>query len=286
MAIGRISGPMLFANLERQGLDLSIDGNLLYFDVNRRRIGVNTDLPDYTVHVTGDNGSTANVYINGTLIVNDINAGNIKANSIGITNQYEFPIADGPPQSALVTNGQGLVEWTKVGGITVERLIFNYTIPDLPSGAFHEFVMDIGLSSIVYGLTVSRPCLVEVFGTEQKNESNPYTFLATLGHLTDDGTIFFNDGTVLQQRQYSIFANQEDPPKNKVYARISNSDGVGGEVKLSMTYFAGITDNRAGSYSMNLVDTLPAAGYSGQTIVNTSNDTMYTWYNNKWNAVT
>ena len=31
MAIGRISGPMLFSNLERQGLDLAIEGNLIYF---------------------------------------------------------------------------------------------------------------------------------------------------------------------------------------------------------------------------------------------------------------
>ena len=31
MAIGRISGPMLRANLERQGTDLSIETDLLYF---------------------------------------------------------------------------------------------------------------------------------------------------------------------------------------------------------------------------------------------------------------
>lgn len=285
MAIGRISGPMLFSNLERQGFDLSIDGNLIYFDVNRRRIGVNTDTPGYTVHIEGENGNSANVYINGTLIANDINAGNVRAASIGITNQYEFPVTDGAPKSALVTNGDGTVEWTKISGISVERLIFNYTVPDLPSGSFHEFIMDIGISSIVYGLTVSRPCLVEVFGTEEKNESNPYTFLATLGHLTDDGTIFFNDGTILQQRQYSIFANQEEPPRSRVYARITNTDGVSGEIQLSMTYFAAVTDNRTGTYNVNLLSDLPATGYTGQTIVNTTNGKMYVWYNNKWNTL-
>ena len=66
MAIGRISGPMLFSNLERQGLDLAIEGNLLYFDVNRRRIGVNTDAPEYDVHITGFANTQANVFINGT----------------------------------------------------------------------------------------------------------------------------------------------------------------------------------------------------------------------------
>ena len=294
MAIGRISGPMLFANLERQGLDLAIDGNLIYFDVNRRRIGINTDSPDHTVHIAGNYGTTANVYIDGSVwATENLNIGgnttidkNLTASSISVTNAYTFPLTDGEKGTVLATNGTGVVEWSTVAGVSVERKIFNYTIPDLPSGSFHEFVMDIGISAIVYGLTVSRPCLVEVFGTDQKNESNPYTFLATLGHLTDDGTILLNDGSVIQQRQYSIFANQEEPVKKQVYARITNTDGITGELLLSMTYFIGISDNTTGIYNMNLIDKLPAAGYTGQTIVNTADDTMYVWYNKKWNAVT
>ena len=45
MAIGRISGPMLVPNLERQGVDLSIEGNLIYFDVTNKRVGINTSTP-------------------------------------------------------------------------------------------------------------------------------------------------------------------------------------------------------------------------------------------------
>lgn len=53
MAIGRISGPMLKSNLERQGVDLSIDSDYVYFDVNNRRIGINTDVPDAALDVAG-----------------------------------------------------------------------------------------------------------------------------------------------------------------------------------------------------------------------------------------
>lgn len=49
MAIGRVSGPMLLPNLERQGVDLRIDGNLLYFDVTNRSITVGSDKPLYTL---------------------------------------------------------------------------------------------------------------------------------------------------------------------------------------------------------------------------------------------
>lgn len=277
MAIGRISGPMLFANLERQGLDLAIEGNLIYFDVNRRRIGINTSNPEYDVHIEGWDGNTPTMYVSGNLI----------ANVITVNNAYTFPTKDGDDGQVLTTNGNGVARWTSVSGAgaQVDRKKFNYTVPDLPAGGFHEFVMDIGISSIVYGLTVSRPCLVEVFATPDKNETNPYTFLATLDHLTDDGTVLMSDGSVIQQRQYSIFANQEDPARNQVYARITNTDGIGGNVELSMTYFAAITDNAAGIYDMNLVDQLPASGYTGQTVLNTQDNKLYVWYNSTWNAV-
>lgn len=276
MAIGRISGPMLFANLERQGLNLAVEGNLIYFDVNRRKIGINTDAPEHDLHIEGFEGN-ASVYI----------AGELKSNVITVNNAYTFPTRDGKEGEVLTAYGNAMVGWTTVASASkqVERKKFNYSVANLPPGAYNEFEMDIGISSIVYALTVTRPCLVEVFGTPEKNESNPYTFLATLDHLTDDGTVLLNDGSVIQQRQYSIFANQEDPAKNRVYARITNTDGVSGGVDLSMTYFAAITDTNAGIYDMNLVDDLPPVGYTGQTVVNTQDNKMYVWYNSTWNAL-
>jgi len=45
--LGRISGPMLKANLERLGVDLVFENqfgdNNLYLDVNSRRLGINTN---------------------------------------------------------------------------------------------------------------------------------------------------------------------------------------------------------------------------------------------------
>jgi len=282
MAIGRISGPMLFANLERQGLDLSIDGNLLYFDVNRRRIGVNTSNPEYDIHITGVGDSQANVFVNGNVIASN---GSVIASELTVANEYTLPITGGPAGSTIASDGQGKTYWSLGTPTGIDRKKWSYEIDDLPSGAYQEFDIDIGMASIVYNLTVSRPVLVEVFGTALKNETNPYTFFATLGHLSDDGTVLLNDGSVIQQRQYSIFANQEEPIKNKVYGRITNIDGISGNVSINLTYFNAVTDNQSGIYETNVVDSLPLYGYTGQTILLSPSNNMYVWYNNSWNQV-
>ena len=53
MAIGRISGPLLKANLLREGVDLAFETNLLYLDVNNSRVGINNASPQYDLDVTG-----------------------------------------------------------------------------------------------------------------------------------------------------------------------------------------------------------------------------------------
>src|SRR6056300_1303234 len=58
MAVGRISGPLLKANLLRNGVDLAFETDLLYLDVNNNRIGVKTASPSYDVDVNGTINAT------------------------------------------------------------------------------------------------------------------------------------------------------------------------------------------------------------------------------------
>jgi hypothetical protein len=67
MAIGRITGQMLFPNLERQGVDLQVDTDLVYFDVTTRRLGINKVSPQYTLDVNG-NAQIGNLRIIGNTI--------------------------------------------------------------------------------------------------------------------------------------------------------------------------------------------------------------------------
>ena len=52
MAIGRITGPMLSANLSRSGTDLTFETNLLALDVSNSRVGIGTASPATTLHVS------------------------------------------------------------------------------------------------------------------------------------------------------------------------------------------------------------------------------------------
>ena len=79
MALARINGPMLQANLERQGQNISIDA-AAYFDVNNYRVGINKSVPAYTLDISG-NAHLGNLYILGNTISTDpgykLNLGNI-----------------------------------------------------------------------------------------------------------------------------------------------------------------------------------------------------------------
>jgi hypothetical protein len=89
MSIGRISGPLLKANLLRDGVDLAFETDLLYLDVNNMRIGVNTDSPTHDLQV---NGTTRTAYLEtDNLDVGNITiSGNTINSSTGILNLTGF----------------------------------------------------------------------------------------------------------------------------------------------------------------------------------------------------
>ena len=106
MAIGRISGPMLQSNLERQGINLSVETDLLYFDVTTNRIGIRNAIPAYVLDITGnaqignivlESGNispliaSANLNLSGNgsgivVVSGNLNAGNISTSNAIISN--------------------------------------------------------------------------------------------------------------------------------------------------------------------------------------------------------
>jgi hypothetical protein len=99
MAIGRITGPMLYGNLERQGIDLAIDGNLIYADVTNRRIGVNTSNPQVELDVIG-NAHIGNIYVRNNTVTSD-------TGKINFGLPANVALAGGTPYDVLYTDGNG-----------------------------------------------------------------------------------------------------------------------------------------------------------------------------------
>ena len=82
MAVGRISGPLLKDNLQRNGQNLAFETNLLYLDVNNFRVGVNNASPQYDLDV---NGTIQTTNLNSTTNAN-IATFTFNGNTISSTN--------------------------------------------------------------------------------------------------------------------------------------------------------------------------------------------------------
>lgn len=123
MAIGRISGPMLFSNLERQGVDLAFQSNLLYLDVNNLRVGITNDSPQYSLDASG-NVKLSKIVIQGNAIT--ANTGKV---DLGSTSN--FTISGGAQNYVLSTDGSGNLTWNEVSSLDIQWgniLLANNTI--------------------------------------------------------------------------------------------------------------------------------------------------------------
>jgi len=108
MALGRISGSMLYANLERDN-DLAFETDLLYIDVANNRIGVNNSSPQYDLDVDSGTAKIGDIVFNGSSIssVNPID--------LGTTN--DITISGGTSGYVLTTDGNGALSWASVGSL-------------------------------------------------------------------------------------------------------------------------------------------------------------------------
>jgi hypothetical protein len=70
--LGRISGPLLKANLLRQGVDLAFETDLLYLDVNNLRVGIKTTSPTHDLQVVGTTRTSDLEVTNQTIIGNNL----------------------------------------------------------------------------------------------------------------------------------------------------------------------------------------------------------------------
>lgn len=117
MAIGRITGPMLFSNLERQGVDLAIDTNLFYAAVTSKFVGIGTSDPTYPLDSPG-NARLANLIVLGNTITSN-------TGRIGLGSVSNVVITGGSANYVLVTDGAGNLSWSNVGSLAISGITGN-----------------------------------------------------------------------------------------------------------------------------------------------------------------
>lgn len=133
--------------------------------------------------------------------------------------------------------------WTEFkgggGGIGTRQTVTQF-IQSIPAGGTNEFVLPLGKTVLVFSLAVDTSCQVEAFSTINRDEPNPYLFVATVDHLEDDGSTLMTDGTVLRGRRYTFLVNLEnagDPTTDiNIYFRVTNTDIVEKGVNLNISF--------------------------------------------------
>jgi hypothetical protein len=128
MAIGRISGPLLKANLVRDGVDLAFETDLLYLNVTNSRIGVNTATPTTDLDVNGHTRSTT-LTVDNQLNIGDLHfAGNTITSDSSTIN---FVAAAG---EATVYHSKLQVDDLQFAGGTISTTVSNANIELNPNG--------------------------------------------------------------------------------------------------------------------------------------------------------
>jgi len=100
--IGKVAGSMLRDNLVRNGVDLTVDTNLTYFDVNNRRVGINTTLPTTDLDVNGNVRASSitadSVFINNvfgnTNVLQNLYSDNSIIGNLFVTGNLLIPVGD------------------------------------------------------------------------------------------------------------------------------------------------------------------------------------------------
>lgn len=185
MAIGRISGPMLRANLERQGVDLSVETDLLYLDVNNNRIGINKAVPTVEFDLAGDAVFDDNLQISGTTISSLNTNGNISINldgsgTLNISNLTSGRIAYVGASGSLIDDANLSFDGSTV--TTVGANIGNISIAGNTIGSTNtngNIVLDPDGSGTVNVSTLTQGRVVFVGASGALGDSSNLTFDGT-----------------------------------------------------------------------------------------------------------
>lgn len=129
MAIGRISGPLLKANLIRNGVDLAFETDLLYLDVVSGRIGVNNSSPSTDLDVIGTTRST-------TLVVdNQVDVGNIHITGNTISSDLNTISFAPSGDDAVIYHSKVNIDEIQIAGNKISTLNSNANLELRPNGA-------------------------------------------------------------------------------------------------------------------------------------------------------
>lgn len=219
MAVGRISGPLLKANLLRNGVDLAFENDLLYLDVNNLRVGIKTNNPSHDLHV---NGTTRTTTLEAT---QQLDIGNITMSGTTIT-------SNASQLNLTATGGLDPVVYQKK--IVVDNI-------DIVNNAISINTLDTDLE-----LSANGTGQVKIFSNTLINGN-----LHATGTITADGNIIIGDSNTDNINFKADIASNILPDQTLFY-NLGNTDKRWKDVWANTTYTQNL--NITGSLVLDGVD--------------------------------
>ena len=266
MAIGRINGPMLYSNLERQGIDLAIDANLIYAAVTSRYVGINTASPQYPLDSPG-NTRLANLLVLGNGIYS--NSGKVTFGSV--SNVF---LTGGYANNVIITDGTGNLSFLDIGSIIANGSVQANTIHGNISTANVAFFTNVTVASSNYAYDIAL--FNTLTGNSASYGNTQFTYNPGLGTLTvpNANIVLANVTTANIANLASAFGNFSNV--------LSQTATVTGNIivaNVNATLVSGTINTPAQPYitsvgpmtSLNVVGNITAGNVSGTYLTGTLN---------------
>lgn len=234
--VGRISGQMLEANLLREGEDLAFDYDLLYFNVNTGRIGINDDTPFRTLLVNQDSKTTSLIVDTSFELEDLLLSGNTVVSD---SNLYLSASGDSPK----ITTKQLDTANLSFDGNTITNKILNNDINLIPAGS----------GNIVFDANV------EVVGN-----------LHATGDITFDGSFIIGNNDSDNVYFNAEIASDITPDVNNFYDIGSNTK----QFSDIYTYLINGTNYSAGGSTVGGIDLSTRAGNIWYVATNGDNNNV------------
>jgi hypothetical protein len=284
MAIGKISGAMLQTNLARQGVDLSVDSDLLYLDVTNRRVGVNNSAPTQTLDVEG-NVRLGNLSVLGNSIVSD--TGKVDLGSIS-----NVTITGGSVNYVISTDGTGNLSWSQISDL-------DFTFGNL---SFNDTTVQVTRLNANLVLAANGTGYIDANAAVVTNAGYPVgvTDLVTKGYI-DDTFAGFNDDQIVSGNTQVLATSSNVTvivndvlqayytPTNSVINQVSITDAtvssLSGDLHLApLTNSDKIVFNNTSSITIPVGNDSdrPATPVTGDFRFNTSSSSLEYWNGTGW----
>ncbi len=131
------------------------------------------------------------------------------------------------------------VEWTYLSeninrGVRASKV---YSVPLMQPGDEHKFELDLGRTIMIVNAEVNAHDIeVKGYGTPDRDDRNPYTFISGIDYFIDEGIKFGENGEATFMRRHAFVANRESPVQDTVYFTARNIGGAPASVILTIEY--------------------------------------------------